>query len=294
MANTIPHDAVIRVRRQARESARSHHDTNGWVERAARMGYGAKGVVYTLIGVIAAQAAFGDAGRHATDSSGALTTILGAPLGRVILAVMAVGLLGYVIWRAACALLDPEHKGDDARGIAQRIGYAIAAFAYGGLAWEAARLALDGASAADGGSSGTEHWTARLMSLPAGRWLVGIVGAGVIAYGLYQLYRAATWKVRNHLALGELDDEQAEWVIRIGRVGIGARSVVFGVIGWLLIQAALHANANQAGGIGDALRTLERSSSGPWLLGVVALGVIAYGVYELVCARYRRVPAAGA
>ena len=291
MARTIPHDAVIRVRREAREGAHSHRDTHGWVERSARVGYGAKGVVYALVGVIAAQAAFGDAGR-ATNSSGALTTILGAPLGRVILGIMAVGLLGYVIWRAACALFDPEHKGDDAKGIAQRLGYAGAAFAYGGLAWEAARLAINGFAAADSsGSNTTEHWTARLMDLPAGRWLVGIVGAGVIAYGLYQLYRAATWKVRNHLALGEVDEDRAEWIIRLGRVGIGARSVVFAVIGWLLIQAALRANANAAGGLGDALQTLERSSSGPWLLGAVAVGVIAYGAYEMVCARYRRVPA---
>jgi hypothetical protein len=257
------------------------------VEHAARAGFAAKGAVYIIIGVLATQAAFGSGGQ-VTDSSGALETVLRQPLGHFLLIVLAVGLLGYALWRVVTAVTDPEGKGSDAKGIAIRIGYAFRALVYGALGVEALRLALS-----LGGSGGTndeaEHWTARALALPAGRWLVGMAGAGVILYGLYQLRRAQTGDIRKRLDLRELGPEAARWVIRVGQVGVAARAVVFAVVGGFLVRAALENDAQEAGGLGEALRELGSSSYGPWLLGLTALGLVAYGCWQLVRSRYRRI-----
>ncbi len=284
MARPITHGAgMSRAGAGARSAARR---AAPWVEPAARAGYAAKGVIYVIIGVLAAQAAFGDSG-EVTDSSGALETVLRQPAGSFLLVVLAVGLLGYALWRVVTAVADTEGKGSDAKGIASRVGYAVRALIYGGLGVEALRLAT--AQGGAGGGDGTEHWTARALALPAGRWLVGLAGAGVILYGLYQLRRAQTGDIRDRLDLHELDADAGQWVVRIGQVGVAARAVVFAMVGWFLIRAALAANAREAGGLGEALRELGSSSYGPWLLGLTALGLVAYGCWQFVVARYRRI-----
>jgi len=254
-----------------------------WVEPAARAGYAAKGVVYLIVGILAAQAALG---RGAVgDSSDAFGVVLRQPLGRALLGAVALGLLGYAVWRLATAVADTEGKGSDGKGIAVRLGYALRALVHGGLALEAARLALRGGGSA-GGGDGAEHWSARLMGLPAGRWLLLLVAVGIAAYGVHQLVRAATGDVRKHLRLDELDEGSQRWAVRVSRFGVAARGVVFVMIGWLAAQAALRARAEEAGGTGDALRALQ-SGQGPWILGVVALGLVAYALHQFLHARYR-------
>ena len=256
-----------------------------WIERLARVGYAAKGVVYVLIGVLAARAALGAGGRT-TDSGGALTAIGNASYGRLLLVVIAIGLLGYALWRVIEAATDAERKGSDAKGLAKRAAGAGRGLLYVGLALQAVRL-LRGGSA--GGDGRTQDWTARLMAAPFGRWLVAAVGVGVIGYALYQLYRAYASKVRKHLDLSRLSAGAQQLAVAVGRFGIGARGVVFLVIGWFLVRAARQADASQASGVGEALRTLERQPNGKWLLALVGLGFVAYGIYELINARYRRI-----
>lgn len=269
-----------------RRASAAANDARSWVEPAARAGYAAKGVVYVIIGLLAAQAAFG---RGAVgDSSDAFDVVLRQPLGRVLLGIIAVGLLGYTVWRIVTAVADTEGKGDDAKGLATRAAYAGRALIYGGLAVEAARLALsDGASGGGaGGGSQAEHWSARLMELPAGRWLLALVGIGIGAYGVYQIVRAVRSDVRKHLRLGELDPSSAEWAVRVSRFGVAARGAVFVMIGWLVAQAALRANPERAGGTEDALQAFQSGQS-PWILGILALGLIAYALYQFLNARYR-------
>lgn len=259
-----------------------------WIERLARVGYAAKGVVYVLIGALAARAAAGAGGRT-TDSRGALVTIGRGEFGAVLLAVIAAGLLGYAAWRFIAAVTDAERAGGDAKGVAKRLAGAGRGVLYVGLAVQALRLLQGAASDARSSGSGAEDWTARLMAAPFGRWLVAAAGCGVIAYALYQLYRAYAAKVRKHLDLGRLSAQAQAVVVAVGRFGIGARGVVFLVIGWFLVRAARQADASQASGIAEALDTLERQPNGRWLLAAVALGLVAYGLYELVNARYRRI-----
>jgi hypothetical protein len=249
------------------------------LERLARAGYLTKGIVYALVGVLAAQAALG-AGGATTDTEGALQRIVTEPFGRV--------LLGLVTF--AQAVLDPENKGDDAGGLAKRAGSLVSGIAYGGLALTAGRLAL-GTGGGGGGSSGPEDLSARLMGWPLGVWLVGLIGLLVIGFGLQQLYKGYQALFRDKLKHGEMSASELIWTVRAGRLGLAARGIVFGIIGMFLVRAALSANPEQARGLGEALATLARQPLGPLLLGTVALGLVAYGIYMVLLARYRRFPA---
>lgn len=274
---------------QAGQQARNaEHEAAPWVEWLARLGYAAKGIVYMVIGGIALQAALGQ-GDQTTGSEGALEAITRQPLGRVMIGLVALGLFGYALWKLVQAIRDPEHKGTDAKGNVARVGFGISGIVHAALALEAARLAL-GSGMGDGSESGADSRTAMLMEQPFGRWLVGLLGLGILAYGAYELYRAYAVDIAKRLHLsGELDPDTRRWVVRSGRLGHAARGVVFGIIGYFLIQAALHYNPQEARGLGDALRALQGESYGPWLLGLVALGLMAYGFFSLVKSRYRRI-----
>lgn len=262
-----------------------NRNPSSWVERLARFGYAAKGVVYGIVGLLAAQAAFG-AGGKTTDTQGALQAIVTQPFGKVLLGLVAIGLFGYVLWKFVQAVKDPENKGTDAKGILQRIGYAISGIIYTGLALSAVKIIL---GSGGGNSNSTEDWTARLLSQPFGQWLVGTIGAFIIGLGFYQFYKAFTAKLRKELNLHDLSQTEQEWVKAICRFGIAARGVVFCVIGFFLIQAARQSDASQAQGLGEALQTLAQQPYGAWILGIVALGLVAYGIYMVMQARYRQI-----
>ena len=258
-----------------------------WVERLARVGYAAKALLYGTIGILAAQAAFGEGGRT-TDTRGALRALLEAPYGRVMLLVVAVGLLGYTTWVFVRGVTDAEHRGNGAKGIAMRAGDIVRGIAHGALALAAFRLSRgDG----DGGrGDGAREWTGRVMDVPFGETLLWGIAAGIGGYGLYQLYRAFAAKLSRRLAIGELPPATARWVVGVSRFGIGARGVVFCLIAYFLARAAAQHDPSQAGGVQESLRAL--AAIGRWPLAAGGLGLLAYGVYELVNARYRRIQVA--
>jgi hypothetical protein len=256
-----------------------------WIERLARFGYVAYGVVYVLVGVLAVHAAFGGAA-EAAGQQGALRSVLVAPLGRVLLCIIALGLLAYTAWRLYEGVMDPEDEGSDLKGIAKRLDYVINGLFHGALAFYAGQLAL---GSGGGGGGSPDDWTATLMSQPFGRWLVVVAGAVIFGAGLYQFYKAYKADFREKLETGEMSLREKRWTTHAGRLGYAARGVVFGVIGVFLIQAALQANPDEARGLGGALETLARQPFGPYLLAAVALGFVAYGVFMFVVARYRRI-----
>ncbi|MEB3178272.1 MAG: DUF1206 domain-containing protein [Nostocaceae cyanobacterium] len=274
-----PSDSMTKPVRQA--------VSHPWFERLARLGYASKGLVYFIVGFLAAQAAFGSGGRT-TDTSGALTTIVTQPFGKFLLFLVTIGIIGYALWRFVQAILDPEHKGQkmDAKQIIQRLGYAVSAFSYTGLALTAIKLIL---GSGGGESNSTQDWTARLLAQPFGQWLVGAVGIIVISVGISYFYQAYKAKFRRHFKLHQMSTTEQTWAMRLGRFGIAARGVVFSIIGIFLVQAARHSNASEAKGLGGALAALTYQPYGPWILGLVALGLIAYGIYSVVEARYRRI-----
>lgn len=281
MAHHTP--SADEVKGQARRAAR---EAGPWVERLGRFGYAANGVVYAIVGGLAAQAASGGGGAT-TDSRGALQWIVQAPFGRALLGVIAIGLLGYAAWRCVQATWDTENKGSDPKGVATRAMYVAIGGVYAGLALSAAQLAV-GSGGGGNGDGPAQDWTARLLAQPFGQWLVGIVGATVVGVACFQFYSAYSAKFREKLRLTEMTAAQETWATQIGRLGYAARGVALSVIGGFLALAAIQAEPRQARGLGGALATVAEQPFGPWLLGAVALGFIAYGVFMLVEARYGR------
>jgi hypothetical protein len=263
---------------------RAKRKVSPWIERLARAGYVAYGVVYVLIGVLAVQAAFG--GGQATGQEGALRSILLAPLGRVLLGTVALGLLAYAAWRLFQGILDPEDEGRDAKGVVKRLDHVLNGLFHAALAFSAGQLAL---GSGGGGGGSPDDWTATLMSQPLGRWLAVVAGAVIFGAGLYQFYKAYRADFRDELKSHEMSLREKRWTTHAGRLGYAARGAVFGVIGVFLIQAALQTDPGAARGLGGALGTLARQPFGPYILGTVAVGLAAYGVFMFVTARYRRI-----
>jgi hypothetical protein len=275
--------ATAPVEGAARQAARAG---GPWLQRGARLGYAASGVVYLTLGLIALRGI----GGNAPSSRGAIATLAEQPGGKFVVFLVGVGLLGYAAWRLVEAATGAEGEGDDAKGYAVRAGHAGSGILYGALGVWALRLLAGRESAASAGDGArTDDWTARLMALPAGRALVAAAGVAVAGYGVYQLYKAVKKDVRKRLALTGVGADTERWIVRVGRFGIGARGVVFAIVGGFLGLAALRRDPGQAGGLPEALAAVERAPSGGLLLAVVALGLMAYGVYQLVNARWRRV-----
>lgn len=262
--------------------------TKPWVVRLARLGYAAKGLVYFLIGLLALQVALG-VGGQTTNSEGALQTIYRQPYGQALLTITAIGLFGYALWRIIQALLDPDHNDStSAKRIVQRFGYAISGITYGFLGWEAVRIVMSSVSSG-GGGGGTEHWTARLMAQPFGSWLVGLVGLIIIAVGLFQAYYGWTAKFRERLKLHKMSPNERRWAIRSGTWGYIARGIIYAIIGGFLIWAAIQSNPENAVGLNEALDKVAQQPYGTVLLGLTAVGLMAYGVFAFVQARYRNI-----
>lgn len=260
-----------------------------WIERTARVGFAAKALLYMIVGVLALRGARG-AGGKTTGISGALSEIIDKPFGKTLLGIMAIGLIGYAVWRVVEGITDPARTGSDAKGLALRGSYIVRGLAHAALALQALRVAFRQTSGGDDGANARAA-TSRAMDMPLGEWLVILGGAGIAAYGLYQLYRAAQSKLTKQLDFGALHAETGRWAIPVSRFGIASRGVVFVMVGVLFMRAGWDANANEAGGIGAALSALGDGAYGRVILATVAIGMIAYGVYEGIQARYRRIDA---
>jgi hypothetical protein len=270
-------------RATSRISAEARH----WIVPLARFGYAAKGVVHVIVGVIALLSAL-EAGQRVASSRTALATILEQPHGETLLAIVAVGLLGYAVWRIVQAVKDTEHKGGSAKGLAKRASCAGVGLVYLSLAASAVAMA-QGEPSGGGGDQQAVGWTSRLMAQPFGPWLVGAVGLGFIGFGLYEASKGWREKFLRHLRVSEMGETARLVARRSGQVGLIARGAVAAMVGVFLIVAALQSDPSEARGLSGVLLSLERQPFGPWLLGLVALGLTAYGIYMGVEAVYRRI-----
>jgi fumarate reductase subunit D len=262
---------------------------NPWVERLFRAGLVAKAVLYAVVGVLALGVAI-DVGGRTTDTGGALQTLADQPFGRVLMVLLAIGLLGYAAWRIAQAVLDTDDEGDGAKAVVTRIGAAASALIHLGLMVLAIRLVADSGSGSGGaGGSGSRadqesQATAGVFDWPAGRWIVLVAAAVVIGVGAYNVYEGIS---RGFMDKMRVSGSRRRLVERLGVVGYVARGVVFGIAGVFLAKAAIEYDAKEAVGIDGALAELADRSFGPVLLGIVAAGLIAYALTCLAWARYR-------
>ena len=247
----------------------------------------AKGTVYAAVGILAAQVALGTGGKT-TGAGGAFESIGSQPFGKALLILLAVGLVGYALWKLVQGIMDPDEKGTDLQGIVRRGAYGGSAMIHVGLAFSA----LEELFGSEGQSTTLDQWTAWVMSYqpPVGQIIVGAVALGVIGVGLYQFYAGATASFRDEIKTYHMT-EAASWALLTGRVGTVARAIVILVAGTFVLLAAVQSDPQQTRGLGGALQTLVRQPYGPYLLGVVAAGLILYGFFMLVVARYRDIEA---
>jgi len=279
---TIP-SQIASGTQKARESA------GPFLTKMARAGFAAKGVLYTVVGLLAAASAVGVGGRT-TGSRGALQTLIEQPFGKVLLAVVAFGLIGYSIFQFIRAIEDPENEGTDRKAIAKRAMFFLSGLIHASLFLAALRLVVGSRGARGGGEdAGAQSWTATLMGYPWGRWLIAAIGLGIIGFGINHLVRAWKAKLDKKLVLDGMSGTTSTLFRRVSRFGIAARGVVFGVIGAFLLLAGWRYDSTEAKGLGGALDALERQPYGPWLLGLVAVGLVAYGAYQFILARYRKI-----
>ena len=253
-----------------------------WVERLGRVGLVAKGVMYGVIGILAIKVALG--GREESpDRQGALRTIAEQPFGKGLLVLLALGLAGYALWRLAQAFLDRDDEGEGLKGLAKRAGALGRAGWYGVLSV----LTVSTLVGSGGGGGNEQKTTAGVFDRPGGRYLVYAAGLAFLAAAAFNGWRAVTAKFNKKLKQGEMSDEEEAAATGLGIVGHLARGVVFGLIGAYLVRAAWEFDPKKARGLDGALLELAQQPYGGWLLGTVAVGLLAYALYCFVQARYR-------
>ncbi len=235
--------------------------------------------MYITVGALALLAALG-LGGQVTDRKGALAHLAGQPFGGFLLGLVALGLAGYALWQFACAAFGTSDPKDSP---VRRVGHAISGFVHASLAVAAFHLLTGSGGSGDDGRT----WTARLLAEPFGAAVVGAAGVAVVGVGLYQLYQAATAKFREKFEVYRMSPREEHATTLAGRVGYAARGVVFGLMGVFLIQAAADADASQVRGLDGALLELARTDAGPFLLALVATGLVAFGAFCLMMVRYR-------
>ena len=250
----------------------------------ARAGLVARGVSYAIIGILALKLAVGSGG-ETTNQRGALMTIAEQPLGKALLVAMALGLAGYAIWRLVRAGIG--HGTQDRDGAAERIGGAVSGLAYAALCVTAVQILVGARSG--GGANSPKKTTGGVLDWTGGTTIVAIVGAILIGVALYQGYKGVSRKFLEDSKTWEMSHLVKRAFTAIGVFGHLARMVVFGLVGYGLVRAAIDYDPHSAIGLDGALSKVSRYSYGPLLLGVVATGLIGFALYSMADARYRKI-----
>jgi hypothetical protein len=249
----------------------------------ARAGYGARGIVFLLIAGLALFSSFGG-GRP--DTGSALTALLEQPFGRIWIVLIGIGLAGFVVWRLAQALANADGQDDDMKGYAVRIALFGSAVTYAGLATTSLMMALQMSNSS--GSGGEEGLAAWVMAQPFGRYLAGAIGLGFVVGGVVTAMKGIRRSFGRYL---KLDAHKNSPAVLISIYGLVARGLVFGIVGVFFLYAAFTVDPDQAGGMADALAWVQGLPFGSVIYAVVALGLAAFGIYNFVEARYRRIRA---
>ncbi|WP_036679467.1 DUF1206 domain-containing protein [Daejeonella oryzae] len=250
----------------------------------AQAGLTAKGIVYCLLGTLAFMAAFNINGRSAenTDKSGVFDFVYQQTGGKIMLAIIALGLISYTLWRIMQALGDTEKKGSDAKGLSSRARYLFSGLVYGSVAVAAIKVLL---SKPSGSGDDQQNLAQELLSKPFGQWMVGIGAAILLAVGVYQIWYGLSEKYKKHAQKASYSSNK-EILLMAGKIGYVARGVVWLVIAWLFFNAAIHSNSSEAGDTSEAFSFLENAAYGTYLLAAVGLGLICYGTFNFIRARY--------
>jgi hypothetical protein len=255
-------------------------------EHLGRLALATQGVLYVVVGLIAASLARGDhsPGEEASQR-GAIESVARQPFGRVLLVLLLGGLAAHGAWRLLLAIRG-EPGTDDGKSVVKRLAHGGRAMIYASLAWAAYQLLTTSSPSGDGNRE--QESTAMVLGWPAGQWLVMVAGLAVIGVGLWHMSKVVTAAFLDSLDLSGLDDRKRTLVEGAGRAGYLARGAAFGLVGWFLLAAGLQHDPNEVKGLDASLRELLARPHGPWLLGGLALGLGLFGLYRLLDARFRK------
>ena len=260
-------------------------DAEPWVRILGRFGLSALAVVNLAIGILALKLAMGERQQDVSKDS-ALALVAQQPFGQWILNIVGIGLIAYAVYRVVGAIKDIDAKGTDAKGIVGRIGFAISGIVYGSLGASAVGFAWvsRGSSGSGGGGEGT---ATQLLEMPFGRILVGAVGVALIGYAIAQIRKGVTKKFFKKFKTVEMSPTVLKTLEVSGMSGLLAKGAVVAIIGGFFLQAAVDETARQSGKLSAALSWIIRQPYGEIMLYAVAIGLILYGVYVALTARYR-------
>jgi len=267
-----------------------HNDTfNSMAEIMARLGYGVRGLIYFIMGLLALLISLGSVG-NTTDQQGTIATIGKQPGGRILLWLVLLGLISYSLWALIEAVLNPLYKNNDKKGIAKRVTYLFISISYAFLAIATYSLIIGGAKPAHNGKQGaeTQNYVAKILTMPLGQILVFLIAIIVILAGIFQVYKGIIPGFERRLYLIKLTQAQQKWVKDLGRFGTISRGIIIILIGIFLIIAAYTSNSNEAKGFNSALMSLMHQPYGAWLMGGIALGLMSFGIYSLSIALFFR------
>lgn len=250
------------------------------LDAAVRLGFVAYGVIHLLVAWLAVQLALGHHDGRASNQ-GALRHLAGEPFGRVLVWAVAIGMFFLVCWRLLEGAVGHREEEDEKKRLARRAGSFGKAVVYAAVGFSALKIALGAGARSHGRAT-----TARLMDLPAGTWIVGLAGLLIVAYGANMARRGLTEQYREHLTAEGRSGDAGTAYLLLGKYGYLAKGVVIGIVGALVVYAAGSHDPRKAGGIDQALETVLRQPFGPFLLGLIALGIGSYGVFCLARARH--------
>jgi uncharacterized membrane protein YidH (DUF202 family) len=251
----------------------------GWLARAGFIG---RGVIYGIIGILALKLALGDGG-EATDQQGALTTIAQQSFGEVLLILVAIALAGYALWRLVRAAVG--HGAEQRDDGTDRLAAVASGIAYAILCVTAVQILIGSGSS----SGSTKQTTGGVLDWTGGPVLVAIAGAILIGVAAYQAYKGLGKKFLEDAKTQEMGSTVRTGYTWVGVLGLVARAVIFALVGYGLIKAAIDYDPDEAVGLDGALLTLTQAKYGPLLLGIVAAGLAVFGIYSFADARYRKV-----
>lgn len=251
-----------------------------------RAGFIARAITYGVIGALAFAMAFGDGtAGTAPNQQGALALIGRATAGRIALVAICAGLLAYALWKLALAAFGHGPEGGGSRKPFDRIGNLAGGVCYLGFFAVAIRVLI---GSAGNSSAEPKNTAAGILGWPGGQVIVGIGGGILIAVSLYQLYEALSGRFAREEKTHEMGGSERRVFMSLGHVGLSARAIVFALVGYFLVRTAIDFNPANAVGVDGALARLHHQTIGPWVLGLVAIGLITFAAFSLLEARYRQ------
>ncbi|PAY18665.1 hypothetical protein CKO51_15135 [Rhodopirellula sp. SM50] len=264
---------------------RSMPEVPSWIETLGRAGYVAKGIVYFIIGFLAFKLAIG-AGGEISGSREAIQEIGKQPFGRLLLGLVAIGLLGYTAWRWVQAAKDTEGEGRDLKGIFKRIGYAISGLAYVALGGYAGSMAL-GLTSSSGNTQGGP--ASSLLDSTWGRIVLAIAGVVIIGVAFYLVYKAYQAKFMTKYDLAAMSETTRTIALHVGRMGLSTRGIAFAIIGtFITISAVQGTSDGEIAGMSDALAAIASQAYGKVLLGITGFGLMCYAVHSMLLGWFRK------